>query len=136
MFFRAGSSSGWEELMVATSCLETLPHLQGAQTLSSRSRVLGLASFPSPLAGWPHHEYAHSGLGHSQERRPPSSIGQAPWQPGRPPNIPPLIQWVLVRCSKLEIILRGLFHQHRHYPGILLVIFLRIKRHSLTTLDC
>lgn len=57
-----------------------------------------LASPHSPLQGWPHHEYAHSGLSQA-EKVPLSSIGQTPWQPGRPQNIPSLlIPWLLMHC--------------------------------------
>lgn len=106
MFVRAGSSSGWEELMAAIIHLDDTPTSKVLKPSIAGAVVLaGLASFPSPLAGWPYHEYAHSGLSHSQER-PPSSIGQTPWQPGRPPTIPCLLmQWVLVHCSRLQTIL-------------------------------
>lgn len=33
--------------------------------------------------------------------------------------------WVPVHCSRLGTLLRRLFHQHRHQPSMLLVIFLR-----------
>lgn len=52
----------------------------------------GLVSFPPPLQGWLHHEYAQSGFSHSWGGRMPlPSIGQTPWQPGRPPNIRSLL---------------------------------------------
>lgn len=45
------------------------PPTQGVPTLSSRSSLCygALASSPPPLQGWPHHEYAHTGLSHTEE---------------------------------------------------------------------
>lgn len=49
MLYRAGSSPGWEELMGAIRVAwVTPPHLQGAQTLNSRSSPV-LPTWPPPF---------------------------------------------------------------------------------------
>lgn len=50
----------------------TAQHLQGAQTLNSKtSSTACLGLLPSPSASWAHHEYAYAGLSQSWRRRLP-----------------------------------------------------------------
>lgn len=68
----------------------TPPHLQGAQTLNSRSSLV-LPAWPPPLplgrAGPAMN--MHTQASAWQRRTSLPSLGQTPWQPGRPQNIKP-----------------------------------------------
>lgn len=82
------------------------------------ARLPGLISLPLALRGWPHHEYAGSGLSHIQKED--SAFYRSNAMATRPAKL----------RQPFDAMGSGALHkrpspQHRHHPGILLMVFLK-----------